>query len=598
MKKNISFLNNFKHDNTLLSSIKLYKHFIFYNQKKNVLVLLLIAFISGLVPVIDGLYLQNITDSIEKYSDKDLAHINLASALFKWIFIYAAWWEGQNIMWRLYDYCYLKAMPHIKAHVIDEFYNHAQYHSHKFFQSNLAGNITNRITEASRSIEMIFAGINEKMVRKFSGLVFAVITLYIVHPTIATIFISWLIAFVSISIYFSKTINSYSKIFSKNKAIVAGKIVDSIANISVVRMFSSHKHEHHYLRKYLNNSIQSDQALQWFMFKLRYVLGTSCTIMIGCIIYYTIMLRSDLHISTGQAVLIITLCISVIGDIWDLTQELGDLFEQIGAFNQSLSLLNADAIKDAPDALELVIKTPIIEFKDVTFNFTNTNNNTNIFKNQNIIIEPYQKIGLAGFSGSGKTTFTNLISRLYEIDGGTILIDGQDISKISQDSLHKNISVIPQEPILFHRSIKENICYNMPNASFEEMVNAARAARAHDFIMNLPQQYDTICGERGNNLSGGQRQLISIARSFLKNAPILILDEATSALDNYTEKLIQESLNKLMINKTVIVIAHRLFTLLNMDKILVFNKGHIVEQGTHEELKNNGKIYKMLWTSY
>jgi ABC-type multidrug transport system fused ATPase/permease subunit len=258
-------------------------------------------------------------------------------------------------------------------------------------------------------------------------------------------------------------------------------------------------------------------------------------------------------------------------------------------------LLEGYSIKDIPEAKKLLVESPSIEFKNVTFRF---HNNDNSFENKSVFIHPRERVGLAGFSGSGKTTFTNMISRLYEIESGHILIDGQDIGKVSLDSLHKNISIIPQEPILFHRTIRENILYGDPTASEEEMIEAARSAYIHDFIIGLPEKYDTICGERGNNFSGGQRQRISISRAFLKKAPILILDEATNSLDSYTENLIQESLQKLMLGKTVIVIAHRLSTLLHMDRILVFANGHIVEDGSHELLRKDGVIYKMLWDNY
>jgi ATP-binding cassette subfamily B protein len=595
MKNDISFIKSINCGKTTLSPYKLYKHFIFSNQRVMVLSLVILSLLTGLIPSIDSLFLQKITDSIEAYSDKELSTVDLPTLLFKWVIIYGLWWEGLNSLWRVYDYLYLKAMPKIKAYVTDEFYDYVQYHSHEFFQSNLAGDISNRISEAARSIEMVFAYINETIVRKLSVLIFALVTLYSVHSIVAFIFFCWLMFFISISLYCSKKINRYSTIFSEDKALVSGKIVDAISNSSVIRMFSSHKFERKYLKKYINNTVRSDQRLQWFMFKLRYALGLSCSIMIGFMIYYIIVLRGNLEISIGQCALIITLCLSVIDNIWDLTQEFGDLFEQIGAFNQSISLLEDHSIKDIVGATKLIIESPSIEFRNVTFRFRN---NDNSFENKSIFIRPHEKVGLAGFSGSGKTTFTNMISRLYEIESGHIMIDGQDISEVSLDSLHRNISIIPQEPILFHRTIRENILYGDPTASEEEMIEAAKSAYIHDFIIGLPEKYDTICGERGNNFSGGQKQRISIARAFLKKAPILILDEATNSLDSYTENLIQESLQKLMLGKTVIVIAHRLSTLLHMNRILVFANGHIVEDGSHELLRKDGVIYKMLWDNY
>lgn len=567
-------------------------YFLFSKQKWQTSSLLVLMLIIGIIPSVDSIFLQNITDQIESYSDQELSKIDLIATLFKWVVIYALWWEFINISWRIYDYAYLKVLPKIQAQVIDELYDYIQYYEHAFFQNTLAGDISNRITEASRSLELVFAYSNEKIFRKLAVLFFALVTLYTVHAKIALIFLIWMVLFVGVSLFFAQTINNYSTEFGRDKNRVAGKIVDSIANISAIRMFASYKSESRYLGKYLAKSVDSNQRLQWFMFKLRYALGSSCSMMIAAMIYYIITLRGNLEISIGQCILIITLCVSVIDDVWDLTQEFGDLFEQIGCFNQSMTLLREYVIKDHPQATKLKVKTPAIEFKKVTFDYKN---NENIFKNQSVKIDPYEKVGLIGFSGSGKSTFVNMISRLYDIENGAILIDGQDISKVTQNSLRQSISVIPQEPILFHRSILENIRYGDMNASDEDVYKAAKAAHIHDFIMTLPEGYNTICGERGNNFSGGQRQRIIIARAFLKNAPILILDEATSALDGHTEKLIQKSLDNLMKNRTVLIIAHRLSTLLHVDRVLVFNKGHIVEDGPHSKLQKDGELYKMLW---
>lgn len=581
-------------DKSLKIILKQCIRFLFKRQKIKLLSLVLIIIFVGLIPSIDSIFLQQLTDSIESYSDKDLENINLISIIFKWVIIYGVWWESQNAILRLYDYAYLKIMPKIKAQVIDEIYNYIQFHSHDYFQKNLAGDIANRITEASRSLEMIFAYMNEKIIRKLAIITFALITLFTVHTSVALIFLTWVSVFISISLYFSKTINRYSTIYGKDKALVAGKIVDSVSNISVIRMFSSQRHEHQYIKQFLEQSVISDQNMQWFMLKLRYILGISCSVMICAMIYYIILLRGNLEITIGQCVLIITLCLTVVSDIWDLTQEFGDLFEQIGSFTQSLTLLEKQTIVDKKNAKKLTINSPKIEFKNVTLLYKN---NDNIFNNKSITIDAYQRVGLVGFSGSGKTTFACMIARLYEIENGQILIDNQNIQDVTQESLRNNISVIPQEPILFHRSIRENIRYGKLSATDSEVYEAAKSAHIHEFIMNLPDGYDTICGERGNNLSGGQRQRIIIARAFLKQAPILILDEATSSLDSHTEHLIQQSLQQLMLDKTVLVIAHRLSTLLNMDRILVFDKGHVVEDGPHSVLQKDGALYKLLWNT-
>lgn len=573
------------------SPVRLMMYFL-GTQKAWITALIFLSILTGAIPAIDSLLLKNIINTIESFED-DMAK-DLSSNLLIWAIIYALWWESINIIWRLVDYLYLRAMPKIKGRVLEEFYNYTQYHSHKFFQDNLAGHITNRIVEASRSLEMVFANFNEKIVRKISVITFALVTMYSVHQIIATIFLIWLSLFIAISILFSGRINKYSTEYARNKAIVAGKIVDSISNISAIRMFTSHEYEYRYLGERIDRTIERERDMQWFMFKLRYVLGTSCSLMIFLMLYYMIRLRESLEISIGDCVLVLSLCTAVADDIWDLTQEIGDMFEEMGAFNQSTSLLQPYFITDIENAKELKVNAGKIEFRNVTFRYRDSNN---LFANKSVVIKSKQKVGLVGFSGSGKSSFISLITRLYDVDSGEILVDGQNIETVTQDSLRRNISIIPQEPILFHRSIMENIRYGRKNATDEEVRAAAKLAHIDEFINSLPSGYDTLCGERGNNLSGGQRQRVVIARAILKNAPILILDEATSSLDSKTEGLIQESLEYLMRGKTVLIIAHRLSTLLNMDRIMVFDQGSIVEDGTHDELLKNAQLYKKLWKS-
>lgn len=573
------------------STLSLGIYFLKFDKVK-ILLLTASCIIFGMIPAVDSILLQKIIDLIESFSD-DNAH-NLLSSMIYWAVFYALWWEGINIAYRSYDYLYLKTMPVIKGKILNELYNYTQYHSHKFFQDNLAGHISNRITETARSFEMIISIFGEKILRKLAIIAFALVALYSVHYIFATIFIIWITVFLGLSVLFSGNINRYSLNYARSQSLVAGSIVDAISNINAVRMFTSHKFERQHLETRVENAVADEQTMQFFMFKLRYALGTSCSIMIFVMIYYLSTLRSELAITIGDCVLVLTLCINVSDNIWDLTQEIGDMFEQVGAFNQGLSLMGPHIITDIENASPLDIKDGIIEFRNVTFNY---HHNNNLFHNKSVLIPSKQKVGLVGFSGSGKTTFISLITRLHDIEEGMILIDGQNIKNVTQDSLRKAISLIPQEPILFHRTILENIRYGRKEASLEEVIEAAKAAHIHDVISKLPEGYDTMCGERGNNLSGGQRQRIIIARAILKNAPILILDEATSSLDSETESLIQESMEYLMQNKTVIVIAHRLSTLLNMDRILVFDKGSITEDGSHAELLKNSKLYQKLWNS-
>ncbi len=573
------------------STIGPFRYFL-KKRKMQLIVLALLCLLFGIIPAIDSVLLQKVINLIESSSGDKVG--DLPSLMMFWSIMYAAWWMGINILWRIYDYIYLKTMPYIKGQILEEVYNYTQYHNHKFFQENLAGHITNRITEGARSFEMVVSLFGEKVLYKTAIIIFALVTMYLVNHVFATIFLIWVSFFVGISIFYSDTINKYSANYARNRAVVAGNIVDAITNISAIRMFTSHTFERQNLEVRVSNAIDSEQIMQFFMFKLRIVLGPSCCIMIFAIMFYLAELRSTGQVTIGDCVLILTLCIAVSTEVWDLTQEIGDMFEELGSFNQSMSLITPYILTDIPNAKLLKVTKGEIIFKNVTFNYYH---NSNLFQNKSVEILSTQKIGLVGFSGSGKTTFVSLIIRLHDIAKGEILIDGQNIREVTQDSLRENISVIPQESILFHRTILENIRYGKKEASLEEVITAAKAAHIHEFIANLPEGYNSLCGERGNNLSGGQRQRIVIARAILKNAPILILDEATSSLDSKTEELIDDSLRYLMQNKTVIVIAHRLSTLLNMDRILVFEEGSIVEDGHHAELLKNSNLYKKLWES-
>ena len=275
-------------------------------------------------------------------------------------------------------------------------------------------------------------------------------------------------------------------------------------------------------------------------------------------------------------------------------RQIVEFHKVVGICTQSLSfIVEPHELVDSADAQDLVISRAMIEFKNICFSY---HQGTPVFENLNLVLEPGQKVGLVGLSGGGKSTFVKILLRLYDVQSGSILIDKQDIRHVKKHSLIDQMATIPQEPELFHRTVLENIRFARPDASDEEVFAAATVANCHQFISELPQGYESLVGERGIKLSGGQRQRIAIARAVLKNAPILILDEATSALDSLTEKYIQEGLDEAMKGKTAIVIAHRLSTLKSMDRILVFEQGAIVEDGSPNDLLDNpeGK-FSMLW---
>jgi len=312
------------------------------------------------------------------------------------------------------------------------------------------------------------------------------------------------------------------------------------------------------------------------------------------VMYYAISLWQKNLITIGDFVLIQTYLIGIISRLWNFGRIIRKYYEAMADAEEMTEILETPhEIKDIKSAKTLKVAGGNIEFKEVDFSYNKTRK---IISNLNLNIAAKEKVALVGASGSGKTTIVNLLLRNYDIDSGKILIDGQKIISVSQDSLWKNIALVNQDPILFHRTLKENISYGKPSASDSDIIKAAKLAHAHSFIENFPEKYETYVGERGVKLSGGERQRIAIARAILKNAPILVLDEATSSLDSEAEEMIQDALSNLMKDKTVIVIAHRLSTIMKMDRIIVFDQGNIVEFGTHKQLvaKRNG-VYKKLW---
>ena len=386
--------------------------------------------------------------------------------------------------------------------------------------------------------------------------------------------------------HFDRSYQSFAKLF--------GCIVDSIRNHFNVRIFNGMKNEKSFIGVAQRDEIQKSKKAFFFVEKVKLALGLWEVLCVTSILSVSVWLWTQDQVTVGDLIFIANSIFNITTYMWFAIDEITYTFSEIGIVQQALTLLNDDDENSSHKRHlnDINITNGNIEFRDVTFQYKS---NAKLFDSKSVHIKDREKIGLVGFSGSGKTTFVNLIMGLYELNGGEILIDGQDISKVSKASLRRNISFIQQDPILFHRSIMDNIRYGKLDASDEEVIDASIKAHAHDFIKSMPEGYNSTVGEMGTKLSGGQRQRIAIARAILRNAPILIMDEATSALDSITEKKIQESLNYLMQGKTVIVIAHRLSTVLHMDRIIVFDKGKITEEGNHEDLLKLNGYYKILW---
>lgn len=532
--------------------------------------------------------LKLIIDKVVAYQgDKALVF----DAVKVYVILYLLLWTGVAGDMRFLDWVKLRTFPSIRYDILTKMFAYLEGHSHRYFQNNFAGSLSNKITDMQAATINIFTTLDDAFAQSI-GLCIAILTMLLVHPLFAVILLIWAVSFILIAIIFFKPVRDLSNIFATSKTTLVGKMVDSISNIINVRLFSRNTYENTLIEEATFDTITKDRAMEWAIIKMRVFWDISIIVLIGVNLLMLLHMYGKNEVTVGDFSFIISLSISIFYNLWYLASQFVTFAEELGKCKQALSIISAPhEIIDTPWARPLKIKAGNLTFNNVSFHYEEGNQ---LFKNKNVTIPSGQKVGLVGFSGSGKSTFVNLILRLFDVESGSIMIDEQNIKEVTQASLRENIAMIPQDISLFHRSLMENIRYGRLDASEDEVIEASKKAHCHEFITELSTGYETLVGERGIKLSGGQRQRIAIARAMLKNAPILILDEATSALDSVTEKHIQEGLQSLMQDRTTIVVAHRLSTLSEMDRILVFNKGQIIEDGTHIALlKLNGHYAKM-----
>ncbi len=472
--------------------------------------------------------------------------------------------------------------PILRGEIRKTIFNYLQFHSHRYFVSHFSGSLANRIAEVSTSCMHALWTIAFTFYPLIIQSVVALIILFGTSTKLAIVLMVWLIIYTSISIFLAKKCQVYSKDFAAARSKVSGKIVDSVTNMMNTKMFARGEYEGNYLTDYIDYEIVHAKRTFWFMEKMRWFQFVSAMILMVSMVAYALKIWADGGMTVGEFSMVAGIAIMLIEAARGLSRSFLEFFEYIGNISDGVSVfIQPHEIVDKKDAPELQVDRGEIEFKNIDFTYPE---GLAVFKQLNVHIKSHEKVGLVGFSGSGKSTFVNLMLRLFEPNNGEICIDSQNILQVTQDSLRESISMIPQDPMLFHRSLMENIRYGKLDASDEEVMEAAKKANAHDFILQTEKEYESLVGERGVKLSGGQRQRIAIARAILKDAPILILDEATSSLDSVTEKKIQQGLDRLMRDKTVVVVAHRLSTIAHMDRILVFDEGKIIEDGNHKEL--------------
>lgn len=502
-------------------------------------------------------------------------------------------WIGNEIAQRLQGVIAIYTLPRFRADIRETVFNYVKSHSHEYFSNQLAGNLANKIADLPSSCQNVMEIFCYQYVTALAGTILVFTMMWQTKPIFAILLVLWLCLHMSIGFIFVLYGKPFWEIHAHAVTTLNGKIVDVFSNMITVRLFGRGNYESKYLHRFQADEITKAKKAMWLMELTRIGMGFSSLLLIFGMLFTLLYGWVHHWVSLGDFTQIGMQTFWIMGWIWYISYQMTLFSRETGTISNALSLIRKKHdIVDKADAPPLTVQQGHIKFENVSFSY---HKNRKIFKKLNLDIPAGQKLGLVGFSGSGKSTFVNLILRFYDLQEGHILIDNQNIAEVTQESLHKQIATIPQDPTLFHRSLMENIRYGRLSASDEEVIQASQLAHCHEFIEALEKGYQTLVGERGIKLSGGQRQRIAIARAILKNAPILLLDEATASLDSVTEQLIQESLHHLMEKRTTIVIAHRLSTLAAMDRILVFHKGSVIEEGTKESLLEKKGHFATLW---
>ena len=497
----------------------------------------------------------------------------------------------ENVFWRLGGWLGCRT---VVASVVDirvDLFKHLTGHPMRYFTEHFAGSLGNRISALGAAAGSIYGGLAWKIVPPIVDFLGAVVVLFTVGWQMAVALIVFVAIVAALITGFGIRGRAKHQRFAAQSARVGGELVDAVSNVWTIKAFSARDREAERLAHEIGYEARAQRRSWMYLEKARVMHDICLSVMAGGMLIWAIQLWIGGSVTAGDVVLVSALTFRILHGSRDLALALVDATQQLGAIDDTLRIIVQPHGLEDTDT-QLMLAEGDITFERIRFAYPGRGV---VFEDLDLHIPAGQKVGVVGSSGAGKSTLINLLQRLDDVQSGRILVDGQDIRSVSQDSLREKIAVVPQETALFNRSIRENIRYGRPDASDEEVVEAARSAFCDGFIRELPQGYDTLVGERGVMLSGGQRQRLGIARAFLKDAPILILDEATSALDTQSEAEIQAALNNLVHNRTVVAVAHRLSTLSSFDRIIVLRDGRIVEDGPPQELRSRGGEFDALW---
>lgn len=470
--------------------------------------------------------------------------------------------------------------------------------SYAFFQNEFSGRIATKVMQTALAVRESVMKMLDVMLFVTIYMVTALILVASADLRLCIPVLVWLAVYILVLRFFLPRLKAISTAQADARSMMTGRIVDSYSNILTLKLFSHSSREASYVKEGMTEFMDTVHPQMRLVTWLNAAVWSINMLLVFATGAAAIYLWIHSSITPGAIAIALSLAIRLTGMSHWVMWEVSNLFENIGTVQDGINTIaNPHTIRNVEGAKRLAVEQGSIEFRQLNFAY---NEEVQVFDQLNLRIEAGAKVGVVGRSGAGKSTLVNLLLRFYDVQSGTILIDGQDISQVEQESLRANIAMVTQDTSLLHRSVRENILFGRPDATEGQMIKAARLAQAHDFIQALSdvngrRGYDAHVGERGVTLSGGQRQRVAIARVLLKDAPILVLDEATSALDSEVEASIQESLYRLMEGKTVIAIAHRLSTIAAMDRLIVFDKGQIVEEGSHAELLASGGLYSQLW---